>query len=120
MTVTTLPPLADLVTEIRRLATERPDFVYSPPMPNSSACYNVHRDEYGRPIPGAGCIVGQAMTNLGYVFDSEEDGQGVDEFYDDDDPDLVVWAAKVQTRQDGGATWANAVAAADEYVRTML
>jgi hypothetical protein len=119
MTVTTLPPLPDLITEMRRLAAERPDFVYVGPSGLMGACFNVHRDREGQPIPGQGCIIGRALTNLGYVFDVEQDGAGVDELYDWDDEKRLRWAARVQRKQDGGETWASAVATADAMMEVL-
>lgn len=46
-----------VANEVRNLANQHPDFVYSPPTPGES-CRYVHGTQ-------AGCGVGQALANLG-------------------------------------------------------
>lgn len=111
MTATQTAVTADqIIAEVRRLAAERPDYVYEKP-PGSTFC--LYRHEDGSP----GCIFGQALDNLGVGLDEHTYGTiGIVLF------DLGVaktdqqanWMTSVQHYQDNGRPWAEAVAKADE------
>jgi hypothetical protein len=127
--VSTLPALVDLVAKVREIAAAAPDYVYVRPTGDTSGpCYNVHRDTGGNIIPGQGCIIGRALTALGWMppppqeqnDEAPEDRSGVTTLYWNtvyaakaDDMARLQWLATVQGKQDGGATWSRAVAYAD-------
>jgi hypothetical protein len=121
MTTTTIPPVADVIREIRALAAERPDFIYRQPVPGEG-CKYVHRRSSGTVIPNEGCIVGQACARLGWIPPEEWEGTSAVRLLDlPRDPDTARpitpegdWITEVQAAQDGGNTWADAVAQADE------
>jgi predicted aconitase with swiveling domain len=116
-----------IVREARRLAAESPDFVYTPPLVwaagvdplDGKICRYVHEGK-------GSCIFGQALVNLGYLDPTTTDLEDVEGHsittvvlrMEIEIPDVQrLWADEVQNRQDTGATWANAVAIADDYIK---
>ena len=118
---------AELIQEVRKVADERPDFIYSDQTESTlNLCSYFGRaigDETGSP-----CIVGQALKNL--EVDTEVLME-VEHFGEDSDISTVLdrgyvdveytgseamWLAKVQLKQDLGYAWAHAVEEADKWV----
>lgn len=117
--------VAAVETELRKLAAEQPDFKYrTAPTDqfNESTCsYNGRCiDDEGRPIGPecSGCIFGQALQRLGWddkvelaimddIVKLMSEVAGVHLFR------LGNWS-RVQTTQDNGYTWAEAVAELDK------
>lgn len=114
----------DVVREVRRLAEEKPDFVYTEQEGcdnNLGACYYASADGQGN---GAGCIVGQALGRLGVSQKALEDLDGVEGAavftvlptiipVAPDDGGMLNWLSDVQTGQDIGYQWGTAVKSAD-------
>jgi hypothetical protein len=108
----------ELIYTIRSFANTYPDFVYRRPE-GHCACSNIDGgcDKY----PNKGCIVGQAMRSLG--FEVTEHGQvstmckqlGVDLSFDQ-----RSWLNCVQTSQDCGKPWADAITEADNSGKIAL
>lgn len=73
-----LDKLQALAEEVRKLAVERPDYVYDPPgideeKPRGGPCLYVH--DRGTPGERPGCIIGHALTRLGYSIPEKLEGQ---------------------------------------------
>lgn len=118
---------AELIQEVRKVAEERPDFIYSDQTePNNILCSYFGRaigDESGSP-----CIVGQALKNLEVdtevLLKAEKAGEEtdictvLDRGYVDIECTVneAMWLAKVQSKQDDGYAWAQAVESADKWV----
>ena len=118
---------AELIQEVRKVAEERPDFIYSDQTESTlNLCSYFGRaigDESGSP-----CIVGQALKNLEVPMEGlrvvEHAGEDSDISTVLDRGDVAVdysgseamWLAKVQMKQDEGFPWAYAVEEADKWV----
>ncbi len=116
--MTTVP---EVITEMRKIATERPDFVYveqpmNEPERRTSGCSYVSAS-VGL-SEGEGCIVGQALQRLGFdkaalqpfdghVASAALTGLGVTHGEGD------YWIDKVQSKQDTGSSWGEAVRLVD-------
>src|SRR5690606_1231334 len=108
--------IKDVVKEVRRLAEEQPDHVYSAPEGEEICSYVTGKD-------GKGCIVGQALSRLGVPESALRgiEGEGAYAL-----PELIPylagredkrsrrWLTLIQSRQDGGRTWWQAVTEADQ------
>lgn len=110
MTVTTIPTIEQVIAEVRRLADEKPDFVYPRP-PGGSCKYTPDNEQ-------PGCIFGQALSALGWRFALPEiEGHGIagalQRLNIDTPPRQTRWCAEVQIAQDGGQPWGEAVQLAD-------
>ncbi|MFF0498492.1 hypothetical protein ACFYU5_18955 [Nocardia aobensis] len=109
-------PMTDIVSEIRRLAAENPDYIYQS---RGDACVYVEPDEAG--VLVGSCIVGKALVNLGvnpaeleweigtipgayHLLRSRVGGASRE----------VWWIDWVQGEQDTGYSWADSVASADQ------
>lgn len=110
---TVLPDPARVVTEVRRLASESPKYVYGGSSHTLYCTYTAN--EYQ-----SACIIGQAFMALGVpeqslrAVDANADGgESVDKLYDDDGP-AVDWLTQVQTDQDCNIAWGEAVTSADQ------
>lgn len=118
--------VADVVTEVRKLAAERPDFNYKaqPGLEPSDmgGCSYVGRDRYDP--EGEGCIIGQALARLGVNHDDLVEREGNlastaiqrllgQVVTDVDDFDEDRWLDAVQGNQDAAHPWGIAVANAD-------
>jgi hypothetical protein len=106
-------PLNDIVTEIRRLAAESPDYVYERP---GQSC--VYVEYIGDELIGS-CIVGKALVNLGVnpadlLFEEIPGAYNLLRNPVKMAPEQVWWIDTVQGAQDDGTPWAESVAAADE------
>jgi hypothetical protein len=126
MTTTINSPLVEsLVTLVRELAIARPETVYRP-------CWSEKSNSMGRCsyLAGAcsdgsvGCLLGQALLALGFTTDHLQpvNHLGIKEALEklhpcqltDHDYDQVRWLETVQSAQDNGQTWQEAVERADE------
>ena len=107
--------LDDVVSKVREVAAERPDFVYSSPNPDN--CLYRHGENREEP----GCIIGQALDRLGYVVPQAWEGSNaealMDHIYDLSQHDDVraSWLRYVQGEQDRAKPWGEAVSEADRY-----
>jgi hypothetical protein len=113
-----------LVAEVRALAAEKPDFVYTAIDFHSDAdggrekCTYVHGDD-------GGCIVGQAALRAGMPLDElrEKDNDDEDtsvsvQFADYGlSADELLWLSKVQHAQDTNMPWGAAVDHADDAIQ---
>lgn len=106
---------ADVVAKVRELAEDSPDYIYQAVY---GFCKNYHIDEDGNPIEGSGCIVGQALHEVGFSYAEipqtanalkalnylglTSEGSREDN-----------WLETVQSYQDNGYRWGAAVEAAD-------
>lgn len=106
----------DVEREIRALAEERPDFVYTAQVsddPDDVMCGYV--GEQAHSTKGEGCIVGQALQRLGVTegdllaFDGSTATLVIQEFTGQDDQESVRWARAVQAQQDQGVSWGDAI-----------
>ena len=102
----------DVISAIREIAAENPDFTYTEDLYGNCKYY---------PTPGnpMGCIIGAALTRLGF------DRQNELQFERTEGSDVVKylvgalnkqderWVSSVQASQDTGTSWANAVIYAD-------
>jgi len=121
----TEPDLPLLIKEVRRLAKAYPDFVYVATA--SVICDNLTGgcDKYPELC---GCIIGQAVRNLGFTVSSDLGSKAVDDLlcelglgrrvlHNKTNAFSGKWLAFVQTLQDAKRTWNDAAAIADlEYV----
>ncbi|MFE5159116.1 hypothetical protein ACFRNT_11390 [Streptomyces sp. NPDC056697] len=110
-----------LTAAIREVVAENPERVYEAPQhmriggQTSAECYYVHTDVDGE-NQQPGCVIGHALFRLGVPLWQLADGEGTTAFgvipatttLSDRDP-AVVFANRVQDRQDLGATWADAL-----------
>lgn len=118
---------AELIQEVRKIAEERPGFIYSD-QPNGTHFLCSY---FGRAIgdeAGGPCIVGQALKNLEVpmegLLEVENAGEDsdistvLDRGYVDIEytGSEAMWLAKVQMKQDDGNSWAQAVEEADKWV----
>ena len=111
--------IADVVSKVRELAAESPEYVYKASA--GEQCVNYEMDDEGNPIPMSGCIVGQALDALGVDMISIRPGGSAPvalyyagiEFEEVD----ASWLIKVQIAQDGRVKWSDAVARADAVGR---
>lgn len=117
----------DLIGKIREIASEEPDFKYRTSNDLTASC------SYFGPIgggEGSGCIVGRALialdVDMSKVRECEDDPNTptsidellyervVDVAFKEDECDKVLWVDRVQSRQDSGDTWDEAVNFADK------
>lgn len=116
---------ADVVAEVRRLAAESPDYVYYPKGCEEGEEVSYYTGcSYVTGADGKGCIVGQALANLGVpeVYLSMSDGENAlgalaglglttrdhVRFVKDRTPE-ENFLIGVQTRQDDATAWGEAV-----------
>lgn len=111
--------LKALIDEVRRLAEEKPGFIYE--APGSTRCVYVYDGK-------GSCIVGQASINIGLITDDfEYHPYNVDtnvlvllpeilggSFDYDEYEASVDWLLRVQQRQDDSWEWSSSVEDADE------
>jgi len=131
-----------IIAEVRRLAAEKPDYVYEQPERASldgefygvesvfdlNTCLYVHKPaDSAEATPG--CLFGHAFLNLGYTVDQVkrcdrdlDASEAIRTLVGDGDLGTseeierkLSWANSAQSGQDGGATWEGAVAHADEF-----
>jgi hypothetical protein len=115
MTATQTAVTADqIITEVRRIAAENPDFRYRDHLNGGEKCF-YNETEDGEPA----CIMGQALANLGHAVDPVYEQKGVEhvlihQFGLHPGYQQGMWLTEVQISQDRGATWAEAVETADQ------
>lgn len=118
--------VAAVVSEVRRLATEYPDFVYR----NGDevvGCSNLEGGDTKYPHL-EGCIIGQAVRNLGFeipcICEEYNAARLLSHLYDetitcdaaphpDLSPTAIEWLTDVQINQDASHPWRDAVSLAD-------
>lgn len=110
-----------LVQKVREQAQAHPDKVYrkDPEVNSGSACVYAHSKE-------PGCIIGWALHDLGWSLDDlrtldDFDDAGIVDLVDDGnipgvtlDQAGVDWLSRVQSLQDSGERWGEAVAQAGQ------
>lgn len=118
----------ELIQEVRKIAAERPDFVYGKQgLFSPDTCSYFGRDigdESGSP-----CIIGQALKNLGVdtsrlkqAEDEYDDNIGIASALDVRHIEIsytdreALWLSHVQTKQDSDRPWAEAIEEADKWV----
>lgn len=107
----------DVVSEIRKVAAEQPDFIY-----NDGSLTECLYTQNADGSPG-GCIVGRALMRLDVEEEDlvKNDGRFASRVLPElgisGDYYVMNWIDKVQKVQDVGDTWAEAVQAADAYCR---
>lgn len=107
----------DVMTEVRRLAFENPDYVYSP-TGTSQMCWYQPTDER------KACIFGQAFTNLGYEwpqdFETDTGSTTICSLFVYVGIELTDvqsrWATVLQRAQDAKEPWAKCVSRADRVI----
>ena len=116
--------MQDVVSEVRKLAQERPDFNYIKQAArgaNDSGCSYTGASQTF-PNEGEGCIVGQALQRLGVPRERlllHEGAAGghvaarLAEVEGDVRSPEYYWLDHAQSAQDMGFTWSGAVALAD-------
>lgn len=115
--------LSNIVTEVRRIAAEYPDFVYTETkMPVGSIWVTRCFYSPNESNPN-GCIIGFAMRNLGMSvdeFDTNHDSISAETVIplrlglsDSAEFEALEWLNTVQRRQDHGKSWSEAVVSAD-------
>lgn len=114
----------EIEAKVRELASKYPDAEYQTP---DTACYYTQ----GRVRNGPereGCLMGQALIELNpneeEYLAHQDVGESVGimdilgQMHDvPDDPETSRWLDRVQASQDGGQSWAEAIAHADEARR---
>ena len=121
-----IPELGALITEIRKVALEKPDFIYAS-IPGKPCKYSrlQGKAEAGKE---PGCIVGHAFYRLGMTMDDLEeldsradsavkdvilqDAEDTDK-WSMEEVNKLEWLAEVQEAQDNGSSWSRAVSLAD-------
>lgn len=104
-----------LIREVRALAREYPKAVYRPSRGSVDCDYMKGVVENGPPTRG--CIVGQAMRRAGFrplpgeYTEIVRDVTGIQ-----GTRQQIDWLSVVQTSQDEGSAWADAVKAANLYL----
>jgi hypothetical protein len=105
--------LDDVVAKVREVAAERPTYVYDNGTGGElSSCFYRHGADRSEP----GCIVGQALDRLGYVVPELWEGTNASSLLQSIFPEVdrvdsrIFWVRSVQSAQDGGMSWADAVA----------
>lgn len=111
-----------VMTTLREVVAERPDFVYKAQTTYSDddatpMCGYVHTNENGAKV--CGCLVGHVLNRLGVPLDTlaEYEGKGAEYVVEGLDLNLsrqtarVLWIA--QDEQDRGKPWGEALAKAE-------
>lgn len=118
-----------VVNEVRKIAAERPDFVYATQegrdLPSSCSYVGAIAGFDG----GEGCIVGQALARLGHTKEElfRQEAMSADMAVSRLGYRLSsvglgyanpeVWLQRVQSEQDRGKSWGEAVANTDEQMK---
>ncbi len=125
-----IPTMSQVVAAVRQLAVLYPDAIYVEPDDSGACMYTIGEVRNGPRQNG--CIISQAVLATGIPADaSNMEGMEVgapdmlrqlvnDDWLTQDVADITQttvrqWFGWVQSVQDGGATWSEAVRAADEH-----
>jgi hypothetical protein len=113
----------EIIERVRKLAEQSPDFVYTRPvniMGEEGSCSYIH-EETGKLVPG--CVMGHVFVGLGMSPEELHKYEGyliknlVDELVGRceraDELEKRLWLGKVQSEQDSGHSWSEAVGRAD-------
>lgn len=123
---------ADIVERIRKNVAAQPWRIYYPPLEQEefgdgeavTSCQYVHYDAAGKPILGAGCMVGNAFLDLGIepadIIENAEPARTLVELQINDSGTDLPWLSRAQLAQDTGHRADDAVAAADLWTKTRL
>lgn len=98
--------------EVQRLAAAEPERVYIKPIGYRYCSYHDSLDQ-----PGRGCLIGEAMKNLGVeipvdLFDEVADAVLVLDIHVDESLEKLIIAQSVQ---DSGNEWGKAISIAERY-----
>lgn len=100
----------DVAKKALELAEASPDTIYQ--TDNSGICRYVHRDSEGQPIPGEGCLFGQALAALGVVVPVAHEGNNIASVIRDElQSDFPTWSGlggamnMTQSDQDAREPW---------------
>lgn len=106
----------DIVREVRKLAAEMPDFVYTKENPSADNCSNT-RGGCSKYPDHKGCIVGQAIRRCGLdIHQSLDEASAYALILPLEINDVCTasrWLRRAQRHQDCGNSWENAVYEAD-------
>lgn len=113
--------LQELVANVRKLAKEYPDAKYR--SPDGGGCYYTRGTVVDGP-EAPGCIVGQALPShvMDRLIEVDNEGSGNipyvlgDALDTDYDRGVFLWLDVVQSHQDLGKTWSEAVREGDRLV----
>jgi len=110
--------VSKLILAVRSLAAAFPDFIYEKPNKDSMCLYKRTRQPGGEM---SGCIIGEALRKTGVSTAGLDKAASSGINYQLDRVGLLpedarqsVWLAEVQSEQDSGHTWAEAVRIADQ------
>lgn len=103
-----------VIAKVRELVVANPDFIYESPLGEGS-CVNVYEGK-------GSCLIGQALFDLGIIDASIEtdrvNGSGIysviRKFELDISEPEANWLATVQSCQDCGLAWADAISHAEQ------
>ena len=109
--------IKELAKVVREMVEARPDNKYL----SEGVCYYSH----GKCTDGSiGCLIAQCLPLVGIPLDPRWDnvekqkGTGIrtilEEYYEDGDEDALYWIDYVQSNQDDGCTWKEAIEGADK------
>lgn len=116
---------AQLISTLRAVVNEQPEHVYTAPEymrqeDQGNECFYVHVDENGD-NPEPGCIWGHVLNRLGVPLEVLAGHEGASIFVLLSliskarlSADIRIMASTVQTAQDDGANWREALAAASD------
>jgi hypothetical protein len=106
-----------LLDEVRNIANERPDVTYQ----NEDCMYDTGKCSDGT----VGCLIGQALTRLDIdpaFLDRGSDTPDIasiidrEIYFEDCDDTNISWLANVQSYQDEGLSWREAIRLSDEHL----
>jgi hypothetical protein len=104
----------DVRAAICKLAAAHPDNTYQKPKGSNYCFYKKGDCSDG----SCGCIVGQALVSLNVDFYEKVNASAqalLEELGIMGDTRTMFWIGNVQTSQDGGSTWQEAITHADEW-----
>lgn len=117
----------------REVVAERPDFVYTPPVPlvdgsadpDAGMCRYVHTDGQGN--DSCGCVIGHVLHKLGVPLAEMAKREGAPAssqlrrfFGFEINSSVANFADELQYRQDAGITWGKALEHAEGYAPTKV
>ncbi len=114
--------IEQLIDEVRKLANEKPDFVYEPVIGCAPACSYVSSAN----SETEGCIFGQAILRLQPELRQTIDCENIiscllqDLKVNISNKQLVEWCVIVQGFQDNQIIWKDCVSGADDKIKTLF